>query len=277
MAIFSPAGQTETGKIMRALNGLTAGLATGSLLLAMNVSPTLGATAGLPPFSAPAAPLPLVAQDGGEADPVIRLAQEQAPAEAPADGDAPVAAGNVDDSVASERNPEDNWLKVCDTLESGELACIMRQIVIRGGQFSGSFTIRNDPSQDRRLQAVAAVPLGVLLVANMVWQIDGGQPSRQPFWTCDPRSCVSVAFLNEEYINSLKRGAKLFLKVKNLRNEDLVVEIDLAGFTAVWEGDEYLSIDEFQAQESGQTALEQLLQDRAEQVRQEREQGGQGN
>lgn len=176
----------------------------------------------------------------------------------------------------AERDPKNNWLKVCDTTESGERACILRQLVIKGGQFAGSFTLRDDPGQENRLVMVAAVPLGILLFPGMVWQIDSARPFRTPFVTCDPRSCVSQALINEAYVDSLKKGAKLFVTVKNLQNRDLVVEFDLAGFTAVYESEEAMTIDEFQAQETGQAALEQLLQQRAESVRQERESGGGG-
>jgi len=176
----------------------------------------------------------------------------------------------------AERDPKNNWLKVCDTTESGERACIMRQLVIKGGQFAGSFTLRDDPGQENRLVMVAAVPLGILLFPGMVWQIDSARPFRTPFVTCDPRSCVSQALINEAYVDSLKKGAKLFVTVKNLQNRDLIVEFSLAGFTAVYESEEAMTIDEFQAQETGQAALEQLLQQRAEEVRQERETGGNG-
>ena len=41
---------------------------------------------------------------------------------------------------AAEPRPEDNWLKVCEPLENGESACIMRQVVVRNNQFLGSFS-----------------------------------------------------------------------------------------------------------------------------------------
>lgn len=170
-----------------------------------------------------------------------------------------------------ERLPEDNWLKVCDVLDSGERACILRQIILKGGQFVGSFVLRDDPGQENRLLAVAAVPIGVLLPFGLTWQIDGSRPLRVPYMVCDPRSCVSQLVINEAYVDSLKKGAKLLLTARNRQNQDLVVEITLAGFTAVWDSAEALTIDEFQAQETGQNALEQLLNQRAEEIRQERE------
>jgi invasion protein IalB len=174
-----------------------------------------------------------------------------APAAAPA---APAATGN-------------NWLKVCDPLDDGKKACIMRQVVVANGQFLGSFLLRDDPGQESRLLAVAAVPLGVLLPFGLTWQIDGGKPIRVPFMLCDPQSCATQLVINEAYVNSLKKGGTLKLTAKNRQNKDLVIDITLAGFTAVYDGEAAMTFDQFNQQSSGPSALEQQLQDRAEELR----------
>jgi invasion protein IalB len=212
---------------------------------------------------------------------LVAVAQETpAPAEAPAattdtpaTTEAPAAepgAGTADVATADpSRRPEDNWLKVCDPLENGQKACIMRQIVVANGQFLGSFLLRDDPGQESRLLAVAAVPLGVLLPFGLTWQIDGGKPIRVPFMLCDPQSCATQLVINEAYVSSLKRGGTLRLTAKNRQNEDLVIDINLAGFTAVYDNDSALTFDQFTQEATGPSALEQMLQDRAEQLRQE--------
>ncbi len=187
------------------------------------------------------------------------------------DAPTPAPAGAVTDkAVDAERKPEDNWLKVCDPLDNGKKACIMRQVVVNNGQFLGSFLLRDDPGQESRLLAVAAVPLGVLLPFGLTWQIDGGKPIRVPFMLCDPQSCATQLVINEAYVNSLKKGATLTLTAKNRQNKDLVVNINLAGFTSVYDGDTALTFDQFRNQSSGNNALEQVLQDRAEQIRREK-------
>lgn len=168
-----------------------------------------------------------------------------------------------------ERRPEDNWLKVCDPLEDGQKACIMRQVVIANGNFLGSFLLRDDPGQESRLLAVAAVPLGVLQPFGLTWQIDSGKPIRVPFMLCDPQSCATQLVINEAYVQSLKKGGKLRLTAKNRQNQDLVVEIDLAGFTAVYDSESAMTFDQFTQETSGKAALEQMLQDRAEELRQQ--------
>ncbi len=162
---------------------------------------------------------------------------------------------------------QNNWLKVCEPLESGGDACIMRQVVVANNQFLGSFLLRDDPGQESRLLAIAAVPLGVLLPFGVTWQIDGAQPVRVPFMLCDPQSCSTQLVINEAYVDSLKRGATLKLTAKNRQNQDLVIEIDLAGFTSVYDAESSITFDQFRQEESGVNALEQVLQDRAEELR----------
>ncbi len=184
--------------------------------------------------------------------------------------------GRVD--VATEegeqRSPEDNWLKVCDPLENGEKACILRQVVLQDGQFIGSFLLRDDPGQESRLLAVAAVPLGVLLPFGVTWQIDGGKPVRVPYMLCDPQSCASQLVINEAYVNSLKKGATLKLTAKNRQNKDLTINIDLSGFTATYESETALTFDEFRQESSGANQLQEALQNQAEQMR--RQKSGEG-
>ena len=193
------------------------------------------------------------------------LAQEAPAGDHPTDQ--PHADGEAGAPTTASGEGANNWLKVCEPLESGENACIMRQVVVRNNQFLGSFLLRDDPGQESRLLAVAAVPLGVLLPFGLTWQIDGAQPVRVPFMLCDPQSCSTQLVINEAYVNSLKRGAILKLTAKNRQNQDLVIEINLAGFTAVYDAETSMTFEEANNQSSGTTALEQLLQDRAEELR----------
>jgi len=213
--------------------------------------------------------LPSFAALAQEATPPAEGAPAPAEQAAPAEGQPPAQPG----AQAAARGPEDNWLKVCDPLENGKKACIMRQVVLANGQFLGSFLLRDDPGQESRLLAVAAVPLGVLLPFGLTWQIDGGKPIRVPFMLCDPQSCATQLVINEAYVNSLKKGSTLKLTAKNRQNKDLVIDINLAGFTSVYDGEAALTFDEFRKETTGENALEQVLQDRAEELRRQLDSG----
>lgn len=200
---------------------------------------------------------------------------------APAAGATPPAAtaGLPQDQGTANRPAAQNWLKVCDPIPAGQKAagqkaCILRQVVIANNQFLGSFLLRDDPGQESRLLAVAAVPLGVLLPFGLTWQIDGQKPIRVPYMLCDPQSCASQLVINEQYVNALKKGQTLSLIAKNRSNKDLVVQISLAGFGQVYDGQASLSFDEFRKDTTGGAALEQVLQDRAEQLRKQLDASG---
>ncbi len=197
------------------------------------------------------------------------MAQEATTPAAPAEGEAAPTAPAADPAAppAAAATPAQNWLKVCDPLADGKKACIMRQVILANGQFLGSFLLRDDPGQESRLLAVAAVPLGVLLPFGLTWQIDGGKPIRVPFMLCDPQSCATQLVINEAYVNSLKKGGVLKLTAKNRQNKDLVIDVNLSGFTSVYDGDAAMTFDEFNQQSTGPSALEQQLQDRAEELR----------
>jgi len=203
------------------------------------------------------------------------FAQDAAPAPAPAAAatEAPAAdpAAPADPAAAADSAASANWLKVCDPLPDGQKACILRQVIVANGQFLGSFLLRDDPGQESRLLAVAAVPLGVLLPFGLTWQIDGSKPVRVPYMLCDPTSCATQLVINEQYVNSLKKGSTLKLTAKNRQNQDLTIEIDLSGFTATYDGDTAITFDEFRKETTGENALEQVLQDRAEELRKQLE------
>jgi invasion protein IalB len=183
-------------------------------------------------------------------------------------------AGMIDQAEPAPGSAENNWLKVCSELDDGSQACIMRQVVSNTGVFTGSFLLRDDPSQESRLLAVASVPIGVLLPFGLTWQIDSGKPVRVPYMLCDPQACSAQLVINESYIQSLKRGSTLTLTAKNRQNQDITIDITLAGFTAVYDNPEGLSIEELNQANSTENVLEQVLQDRANQLREEMEGGG---
>ena len=180
-------------------------------------------------------------------------------------------AGLPEDKATSNRPAEQNWLKVCDVIAAGKKAagqrsCMLRQVIVANQQFLGSFLLRNDPSQQSPLLAVAAVPLGVLLPYGLSWQIDGQKPVKVPYMLCDKQSCASQLVINDQYIAALKGGHSLSLTAKS-RSKDLVVTISLAGFGTVYDGQAAVTSEELNKDTTGGAARQLMLQDRAQQIR----------
>jgi len=113
----------------------------------------------------------------------------------------------------------------------------------------------------------------VVLLSGLKMQIDESKPTAVPFMFCDRISCVMEIAVDDKFVNALKKGSFLKLIAKTRTGSDLTVSINLSGFTAVYDGDKYISYDQFQQQNSDSNALEQSLQDRAEQIRKEKTDG----
>jgi invasion protein IalB len=166
----------------------------------------------------------------------------------PAGGTTPTSAtaGLPQDKMTADRPAEQNWLKVCDVIPAGKKAagqnsCILRQVIIANQQ---------------------------LLPYGLSWQIDGQTPVKVPFMLCDKQSCASQLVINDQYIAALKSGHSLSLTAKS-RSKDLVVTISLAGFGPVYDGKAAVTSEELNRDTTGGAALQLLLQDRAQQIRQQ--------
>ncbi|MDF1801299.1 invasion associated locus B family protein [Thalassovita sp.] len=85
--------------------------------------------------------------------------------------------------------------------------------------------------------AVIAVPLEVLLTAQMTLTIDDGKAKRYPFSVCDPLGCYARIGLTADEVAELKRGAKAVIQVVPFvaPNERMTVNLSLKGFTAGYE------------------------------------------
>ena len=207
------------------------------------------------------APATVFAQDNAkDAAPPAAAASDAA---APASGDQNAA-------------PQLPWLKFCSDLKDGRKLCVTRQLVYAQNQLIARFIVRNNPADANPLLVLASMPNGVTLPFGLRLQIDNGRELVLPYLQCDPQMCNVRTVVDEAFINSLKRGAVLKLKAKNPRGVEITVEIDLKGFTAVYDGDKYVALDQ-NAETGNQTAtdaLGQAVQDLAEQIRRQKSTDG---
>ncbi|MBU1173974.1 MAG: invasion associated locus B family protein [Alphaproteobacteria bacterium] len=198
--------------------------------------------------------------------PVAALAQDAPAADAPdATAAAPAAAeGNA--------KPPPPWLKFCGDLADGRKLCLMRQLIYAQDDLIARFILRENPADESPLLVMASMPTGVTLPYGLRLQIDNGRDLILPYIACDSSMCNVRTVVNEAFVSSLKRGAVLKLKAKNARGNDVTIEIDLSGFTSVYNGDEYVSLDQAAApQQDATDALGQAVQDMAEQIRRQQE------
>jgi invasion protein IalB len=222
-------------------------------------------------FALVAAPAAM-AQDnpGGTAAPPDAPAVESGPA--PDAGEAPAADAATPDATAT---PELPWLKFCGTLadDSGQKLCLVRQLVYAQNQLIARFILRDNPAEDTPLLVLAAMPNGVTLPFGLRLQIDNGREMILPYIQCDAAMCNVRTVVDEAFVNSLKRGAVLKLTAKNARGTNFTVEIDLKGFTSVYDSTEFVSLDDQGGDQTATDKLGQAVQDLAEQIRRQKEEG----
>lgn len=82
--------------------------------------------------------------------------------------------------------------------------------------------------------AVVAMPLEILLTAQMSMTIDDKPSKRYPFSVCDPLGCYARIGLTQEDVDALKAGSNAVFEVAPFAapNERMVVTMSLKGFTA---------------------------------------------
>ena len=171
--------------------------------------------------------------------------------------------------------PPPPWVKFCGDLADGRKLCLMRQLIYAKDKLVARFILRENPEDSSPLLVMASMPNGVTLPYGLRLQIDNGRDLILPYIACDSQMCNVRTVVNEAFVNSLKRGGVLKLKAKNARGKDVTIEIDLSGFTAVYNGEDYIPLDQQQTQpQDASGALDQAVQDLAEQMR--RQQDGEG-
>jgi invasion protein IalB len=87
----------------------------------------------------------------------------------------------------------------------------------------------------KNVPAVLAVntPIGVQIPYGVRARVDDGNRAELPFVQCVPNSCLAQAPATEDAIAELKRGTTAHFAF--FRQEEVVVEISLNGFTAAYD------------------------------------------
>jgi invasion protein IalB len=84
--------------------------------------------------------------------------------------------------------------------------------------------------------ATVVTPLGTLLPAGLVMQIDGGEARQYPFTFCSPVGCFAQLALTEAMVASMRRGriARLLVTSVGQPNDPVELDVSLLGFTAAY-------------------------------------------
>lgn len=131
--------------------------------------------------------------------------------------------------MASTPSWADNWIKECD--DKGR--CSIDAVAIDGaGQQLGLISLRQ--GENGGMLGELVLPLNLFIPAGAEGEIDAsGQRMRADFVTCTPAGCISVFRLNAGFVDGLRAGSLLNLRVVDARSRQPVdMTFSLSGFTA---------------------------------------------
>lgn len=76
------------------------------------------------------------------------------------------------------------------------------------------------------------LPLGIWLPPGVELRVDEGKTGRIPVDTCDPAGCRAGVELDNEFLDSMKKGKELNVTFGGRNRQGITVPISLEGFTA---------------------------------------------
>lgn len=181
------------------------------------------------------APADAPAEAPAEADAAVEgdaPAEGDAASEAPASADA-AAAAQLPDNLEIETHGA--WELRC---EVGGGACFIYQLANdpNGNPVAEITMIQLPEGSEAAAGATAITPLGTMLTAGFVLQIDNGQARQYPFTWCTRSGCFARFGLTTAEINAMKAGAVARSQIVSASAPDqpVILEMSLTGFTAAW-------------------------------------------
>jgi len=175
----------------------------------------------------------------------VGLASAQNTAPAP-------AAETTNQAEADAPNP---WWKICnEDRRSKKTVCIVKQdILTDAGQFLASVQLHQAKGEARK-RFIAAVAPGMQIQPGLQVKVDENEGQLLKYGICLEDACIAELAIKDDFVKSMKEGAKLTLTAVNQQGKQRPYSFSLTGFVNAFEG-EGLSPED--AQKHQQRLLEQ--------------------
>lgn len=258
--MFTNSKTTLAGAVLGVAIGFglsTSALAQATFTPAQGAAPTNKTTPATKPDAKPAAKP--AAKDTKDA----ATAKDAAKPAATKDAPAPIETASADDGA------EPAWTKICGVEQTTKknICFTKAEVKTPDGQPVAGISIQKIPDQDKyRVQTV--LPIGVVLPPGVVLVVDGSNKplAKLVYVICAPQPaiCSAEAVGDNAFIDGLKKGKKLQMVAVNPQGKEFRLDVALASFGKVFDGE---GIDIATAQ-AKQEELNKALQARAEERRQ---------
>lgn len=171
----------------------------------------------------------------------------------------------------------EGWFKVCTKQEDIDICNVQNIMIADSGQLlTGISLIEIEGKVNRRVFQVT-VPSGRMVPPGVGLQVDGGQARKIDYMLCLPDRCIAEVELNDDLVNSFKRGSQLTLTSVNFQNQPNPLNISLGGFTAAFDGEPLQQSDVEDRQRRIQEFVNRNTEDFARKLREEQERARQSN
>jgi invasion protein IalB len=166
------------------------------------------------------------------------------------------------------------WNKICeDDQQTHKQVCLTtRDFGVQADQPSIAVAIYDQKGAPEPNFIRLLMPLGTPVRAGFRISVDKGSPESGNFEVCYPNGCLADAKLKPAFVDSMKKGEKLLIIVKQPSGAETTLSMALAGFGKSYDG---APIDP-KVLEEQQKRLQEELQKKAEEQRkaQEAQKGG---
>ena len=152
-------------------------------------------------------------------------------------GVAGIMASGVMAANAQQQQPPDGWYKACTKQEEVDICNVQNIVIAESGQLITAVSLLTLEGQVNQRVFQVTVPSGRAIPPGIGMQIDGGQTRQLEYVVCLPDRCIAEAPLDDDVVNSFKRGQALTLTSVNFQNQQSPVQVSLAGFTAAFDGE----------------------------------------
>ncbi|MBI1868271.1 MAG: invasion associated locus B family protein [Methylocystis sp.] len=157
-----------------------------------------------------------------------------------------------------------DWTKVCgsDPQTKKEMCYTTRDFGEKADQPLLALAVYDPKGADQKVIRLL-LPPGLMLKPGFRFAVDKGQMESGSFEICFPNGCFAESKVKTAVVDSLKKGEKLMVVVKNQVNNEITFALPLAGFGKAYDGP---AIDP-KILEEQQKRLQEELKKKAEEER----------
>lgn len=152
---------------------------------------------------------------------------------------AAVVAGSAMPASAQAQNPAappKGWFKACQKQQDVDICNVQQIMTANTGQLITAISLVEVKGKVNRRVFQVTVPTGRLLPPGVGMQVGTNKAQKLDYVICFPDRCVAEAPLNDQLVDSFKKGSEITLTSVNFQNQPNPIKVSLSGFTGAYDG-----------------------------------------